>query len=429
MGRQPTMRWAGALGAAAAVTMLAACGGSSDSGKSSSSATTTPKATIDAKVGTSFSGGEPGKATGAPITVGLINQEGGQVSDPEVRVAIESAFKYINAEQSGIGGRPLKLKVCNIVSAEEQGQKCAQQMLNDPSVDTIIQGGLNIGTQAVHQTINGKKPVFMTLANPGPDTVAKNSYALNPGALAAVPAFGTYINKNLKAKNVAEISGNNAGDLQIVKLVNKAVEGGGADVKLATFPASSTDLVSPLTAAGAQTADAVMPVVVLPPACISAAKSISQLAITKPVVGVGLCATDQIKKALGDYPKWTFFLTQLSLDAPDNTGQVAFYKNVMAKYAPKNAELSIGAPAAFGAAFSVAKILNGVGADKISPAAVSKAGKAFTGPVLLGTPRLKFGSIPGLPAIGSVASRFYTYKGGGNWQSSGGWLNLPSASA
>lgn len=426
MGRQTTMRLTGALGVVAAATVLAACGSSSDKSSSGAGATA-PQTKIDAKIGTSFSGGKPGKASGAPITVGLINQEGGQVSDPEVRVAIQAAFNYLNAEQSGIGGRPLKLKVCNIVSAEEQGQTCAQQMLNDSSIDTIIQGGLNVGTQAVHQTIAGKKPVFITLANPGPDTVAKNTYALNAGAVAAVSAFGTYINQNLKAKKVAEISGNNPGDLAIVKLVNQAVESGGAKVKLATFPASSTDLVSPLTAAGAPSADAVLPVVVLPPACISAAKAISQLAISKPVVGVGLCATDQIKQALGDYPKWTFFETQLLINADDPTGQVSFYKGVMAKYAPKGAELSIGAPAAFGAAFAVAKVLNGVGASNLSPAAISKAGKAFHGPVLLGSPSLNFGSIKGLPSIGSFASRFYTYKGNGDWKSDSGWLNAGTA--
>jgi branched-chain amino acid transport system substrate-binding protein len=183
--------------------------------------------------------------------------------------------------------------------------------------------------------------------------------------------------------------------------------------------------VSPLTAAGSSSADAVLPVVVLPPTCIATAKAIIQLGISKPVVGASLCATSEIKKALGDYPKWTFESSNLSLDAPDSTGQVAFYKAAMARYAGPNAQLSVGAPAAFGAAFALAKIRNTVGADKLSPRAIAAGAKAFEGPVLLGEPKLKFGSIKGMPTVGSLGARFYAYEGGGKWTSKSDWLNLP----
>ena len=77
---------------------------------------------IDNAIGTQFSGGKPGAASSSatPVTIGMINQQGGQVSDPEASVAVRAAFSYINAEQDGIGGHPLKLSLCTIQSSEAQ---------------------------------------------------------------------------------------------------------------------------------------------------------------------------------------------------------------------------------------------------------------------------------------------------------------------
>ena len=56
---------------------------------------------------------------------------------------------------------------------------CGQQMVNNKSIVAILQGGLDIGNQSLQTTINGSKPIILISASPGPDTVAKNAYALN----------------------------------------------------------------------------------------------------------------------------------------------------------------------------------------------------------------------------------------------------------
>jgi hypothetical protein len=45
-------------------------------------------------------------------------------------------------------------------------------------------------------------------------------------------------------------------------------------------------------------------------------------------------------------------------------------------------------------------------------------------------PRLVFGTIPGLPAIGSLSSRVYNYLGNDNWRDTTGgeWLEPPTQS-
>ena len=96
----------------------------------------------------------------------------------------------------------------------------------------------------------------------------------------------------------------------------------------------------------------------------------------------------------------------------------------MGKYAGPGAQLGIDAPAAFGAAFVLAKVLNGIAADKITPASVAAGLKAYTAGVLLGTPKVAFGSVPGMPTLSGLADRFYTYLGNGQWRATD-WQSLP----
>jgi branched-chain amino acid transport system substrate-binding protein len=103
---------------------------------------------------------------------------------------------------------------------------------------------------------------------------------------------------------------------------------------------------------------------------------------------------------------------------------MAFYKAVMAKYAGADPQLGIDAPSAFGSAFVLAKVLNGVGADKITPSSVAAGLKAYTDGVLLGTPKVAFGSVQGMPTLSGLTDRFYAYTGNGKWTATD-WQTLP----
>jgi branched-chain amino acid transport system substrate-binding protein len=412
-----------AFGAVTALALtLAGCGeAASTSGGTDAEQTT---AAIDGAIGSTFSGGRPGAASSSePITIGLINQEGGQVSDPEVSVAVSAAFSYINKEQGGVGGRPLKAEVCKVTSTEESAQQCAQRFLNDAKIDVILQGGLNVGANAVHQTINGAKPTVIMMANPGPDTTAKNAFAVNPSVVASLPGAASYA-RSKGYKSLGIVTASDPGSLAIGQTAQKIFSGSGLSSKVTTFPAGTTDLTGTYTSALSGKPDALAPTTVTTSDCLSSAKALQSIGTATPVVGSALCLTDQLKGALGDFPKWSYESSVLSLFAPDDTGQLAFYRAVMAKYAGKGAQLGIDAPQAFGAAFLLAKVLNTLGADKVTPKAVSGALKDYSGGVLLGTPKVAFGSVPGMPTLSGVADRFYTYQGGGKWEV-GSWQNLP----
>lgn len=413
-----------ALGVAAALTTaLVGCSQKAGTG-SSPAATSSAGTSISASMGSSFSGGKAGSAaSGTPITIGMINQEGGTVSDPEASAAVQAAFDYINKEQGGVGGHPLKLDLCKVTSSTEEAQQCGQQFLNDSSVDVVLQGGLNVGSEAVHQTIAGKKPTVIAIANPGPDQTAKNAFAVNPSALAALPGTASFA-KTKGYKTIAIVVDDNPGDVAIAQVAKQVFGGFGLTSSLVTFPAGSTDLTSAYTAALAKKPAAIAPIIVTTAGCTASAKALQQIGSSVPILASALCATDQIKSNLGDFPKWDFESTTLSLYAPDSTGQVAFYRSVMAKYAGSGAQLGIDAPQSFGAAFMLAKVLNTVGADNLSASTISSAVKAYSGPIILGTPKVKFGSAQGSPTLSGITDRFYFYEGNGKWTSSD-WQNVP----
>mgnify|MGYP000902047966 CR=1 FL=1 len=79
------------------------------------------------------------------------------------------------------------------------------------------------------------------------------------------------------------------------------------------------------------------------------------------------------------------------------------------------AQLGITAPQGFGGAFFLAKILNTVGADNITPKSVASAAAAYHDGVLLGTPKVAFGSNPQFPTLSGMADRIYVYEGDGKW--------------
>ena len=73
---------------------------------------------------------EASEASGEPVVIGYVNQEGGTPAFPEDTIGLEAAVDYINTTLGGVQGRPCEIKKC-VVQKEEDGQRCAQEMLAD----------------------------------------------------------------------------------------------------------------------------------------------------------------------------------------------------------------------------------------------------------------------------------------------------------
>jgi len=450
-----THRWlVRAANVAVAAVAIAACGSSNNSATKTSApaaATTTSAATSSAPAGTTstaagtgaggagaqavtdylkYVDGKAGKADSSlpPVTIGWINQQGGQQAiGPLATAGAEMAVKYINAELGGVDGHPLALKTCFITSAEEEGKTCAQQLLADKSVQVIDEGAVAIGIQSFYSTIAGAKPVIVGVAVTPVDSVQKNAVIMFGDVTHVLGPFGTYATQVLHAKTAALVYPNISGITDGATAIYNSLKSAGVSVKKVAYDESSTDLIGPLTSAGASSADMVIPYSDSS-GCVNLAKGLKQLGITdaKKIVSAPLCLNGQVAAGLGgDFPIWTYAIASSLYGDPTDPG-MAPYMKVAAKYStPANAPDPWNI-VSFAQVLTTARFLNQLGYGKATPDNILAKAKAFTGPVALGAPSLACGKYPSAPAVCNDRAQFFEYHGKHVFKKVAAWLQPPS---
>jgi branched-chain amino acid transport system substrate-binding protein len=430
----------GLLGIAIAFTMVlaaAGCGGGGDSGTTTDpgAAGVTAVPTVGGAGAQSvtdyvqYTGGKAGKAdqTLPPITIGWINQQGGQVEIGRFATnGAELAIKYANEELGGVGGHPVQLKTCFIASAEEEGTTCGQQMVADRNVSVVLEGGVAIGTQSLYSTIGGAKPVIAGVAATPIDAAQPNAVILFGDATHILGPFGTYAKDVLKAKTAALVYPNVAGVIEGAKAINEGLKAAGVQVKMVGYSAAQTDLIGPLTSAGAQTADMVIPYSNAA-GCVNLAKGLKQLGITdaKKIVSAPLCLNGQVRAGLGDFPIWTFAIASSLFGDATDPGMPA-YTEVTQKYGTPDTAPDPWNIVAFAQVLTTIKFLNEIGPDKITPQAVLAKAKEFKGPLALGAPELQCGKYTDAPAVCNDQAQFFNYAGNNKFTKVAGWLRPPA---
>jgi branched-chain amino acid transport system substrate-binding protein len=376
-----------------------------------------------------YTGGKAGKADQSlpPVSIGWVNQQGGQVEIGRFATnGAELAVKYVNEELGGVGGHPVQLKTCFIASAEEEGTTCGQRLVADRDVSVIGEGGVAIGTQSFYSTIGGAKPVVTGVATTPVDGVQPNAVVLFGDATHILAPFGTYAKDVLKAKTAALVYPNEPGIIEGSKAIRDGLEAAGVQVKAVGYSSSQTDLIGPLTSAGAQTADMVIPYSSAA-GCVNLAKGLKQLGITdsKKIVSAPLCLNGQVIAGLGDFPNWTFAIASSLFGDSTDPGMPA-YTAVTQKYGTPETAPDPWNIVSFAQVLTIVKFLNEVGYDNISPQAVLAKAKAFTGPLALGAPSLQCGKYSDAPAVCNDQIQFFNYAGQKKFTKVAGWLRPPS---
>ena len=337
MRRHNRLGLAGFAAVAAAVLAAAGCSSSSSSSAAATSTSAAPASSLPASTGTggqgaqsvtnylTYTGGKAGPADKSlpPVYIGYVNQQGGPTAVGLLATAgAQMAVNYANAELGGVGGHPIQLVTCFIASAEEEGTVCAQKFLANKKVNVIELGGVAIGVQSFFGTLGGAKPVIDGVAATPVDSVQKNAVILFGDATHILAPFGTYAKDVLHAKTAALVyPSDNAGIAVGAAAIKAGLVAAGISVKAVGYPETQTDLTSVLTAAGAQTADMVIPYSDTA-GCVNLAKSLKTLGITdtKKIVSAPLCLNGQVIKGLGDFPHWTYSIASSLFGDPSDPG-------------------------------------------------------------------------------------------------------------
>lgn len=386
--------------------------------------------TEDAEVVTdypSFVGGEGGEADSSqtPIAIGWVNGQGGAQEIPEATAAAEAAVDYVNAELGGIGGRPIELHTCFIAQAEEEGQTCAQQLANDDEVSIVAFGAVVTGNESFHSTLGGSKPVIIGVSGSPADQTAENAYALYGTQTSVLTPWGTYVRDELGAETAAIVFPSQAGANSAADAATEGLQAAGIDVTAVGYDPEVTDLLAPLTAAGGQDADVIVPMTDVP-GCSNLANALEQIGATQPVVSNPLCLSPPVMAALeGDFPQWTYGIAQ-SLPTDPNAEDSVTYLETSAQHglAPEEAGSPFAA-LAWAEVLTIARFMNAAGPDNITPESMTEQVQAFDGPLIMGAPSVDCGYDPEIPASCNNQTKFYDYLGEGQFEAVTDWLQPP----
>ncbi len=441
--------WLGVVALAATLIVATGCGSSKSSSttssasasatsSSSTAAATTPAATPGSGGAGSASvtnyltyvDGKAGKANSSlpPVTVGWVNQQGGQqVIGALATNGAQLAVKYINDQLGGIDGHPLVLSTCFITSAEEEGTTCAQKFLANKSISVIDVGAVAIGIQSLYSTLGTAKPVITGVSVTPVDSTKANAVILFGDVTHVLGPFGTYASQVLHAKTAALVYPDIAGITDGAAAIAASLKTAGVTVKSVAYDPNETDLIGPLTSAGASSADLVIPYTEAG-GCVNLAKGLKQLGITdaKKILSAPLCLNSQVAAGLGgDFPIWTYAIASSLYGDPTDPGMPAYMK-VTAQYGQTAEAPDPWNIVSFGQMLTTARFLNQLGYSGITPSAVLAKAKAFTGPVALGAPSLQCGKYPSAPAVCNDRTQFFLYKGKHVFVKSAGWLQPPA---
>lgn len=387
-GRPRARTWFAAAGATA-VLVLAGCGDDDEP----TSASTPATAAKDAAAGPSaaavaetakFTGGKAGKADPAlsPVVVGVVNQQGGAPAFPEYLETAKVAAKLVNEHLGGADGRPLKLEEC-IVQSEEDGQRCASELLAK-DVDVAIWTIGVLGNQSFYKTVAGKFPVLNSSNATGADSTTPHVYTLDAGSGGILQGM-VGLSTAGKPKTLAIVSddsdaGKYLGGSVLVPMMKKL----GVNAKAAFYPVAGTqpEMVSAIQASGAPKADSVLFLGPTPSVCLSGYKAMKQLGVDAPVTGTSVCVGDDFVAGTDDgagVANWTFAGLARNARIADDP-QTAAFKQVMDAYGKGDLASAGHVLKTFGDVLAITRWTNEIGADDVSPAAYEKAIRAFRGP-------------------------------------------------
>ncbi len=269
-----------------------------------------------------YTGGKAGKANPklSPVVIGAINTQGGQVLvGPGWSNGVKTAVQYVNKYLGGVGGHPLVVRYCFTTSAEEEGTKCGQQFANDKQIKVVEFGAVAVGNQSFYAALGNKKPTVGGVELLPVDAQRKNGFALFGTNDSVLGPWGTLGKDVLHAKTAAVVYVQIPGIDYGATVEKASLESAGIKTTLVGFPPTATDLTGPLTAAGAQNADMIVPQSNAA-GCVNIAKALSQLGKSgTPVVSNPLCLDPAVPAGLGgDLPKWIYGIaSSLGFDTTD----------------------------------------------------------------------------------------------------------------
>jgi len=357
-------------------------------------ATTVPGEDLDAWA-LEYIGGTAGEASGDPIKIGYANSED---YFPEGTIGIEAAVEYVNAELGGADGRPLELVSCNVATAED-GASCGADFANDDSISIVLTGTILFGNGDFYAALDGNKPLLIGNGLTVDDFVTPAGQSFTAGSVGVVAGLAKFIVEDLQPAKVAVIFADNAaGQAAANVLFKPTIDAAGIEIAMVPVADTATapDVASAIQAAGADSADILVPLVTLQN-CINTYDAIESLSIDPVVVTSGLCFGTPMSTHLhdlgveADFPDgwynggygYSYFIEPFDFDSGMATYIAAVNEYGQPVEGQTVLEYTGFAGPMFGNLLTAVQFMNTIGVDNLSYETLNEAIRTFEGPMIM----------------------------------------------
>ncbi len=338
-GAGRALRWgAPAFLAAATLIGTVACSSSSSSPAASATGASPAGSSSISSTGTAVSTAGlsaylPGKkATGTPVKVGLINNEGSDAaSEPSVGDAAEAAADYANAELGGIGGHPIQVIRCSESEDNASATACANQMVQD-NVAVVVIGTTGFGSVMVPIITKANIPYVSVTGSATQELTTPGAFMWSGGYEATLTGFAKYAAQHGYKKVTAfvvNVPSAIAGAQQLGQPLFKAQ---GVALTIEGVPTGVPDATSQVTAGLSGSPGAAL-IIADEGTCTSVLKALNVVNPGLPAMGITSCLTTSATQALGNAMNGVKIFGASAPQASD--AEAKLYQYVMAKWAPK----------------------------------------------------------------------------------------------
>jgi len=359
-----------------------------------------------------YIGGTAGEASGDPIKIGYANSED---YFPEGTIGIEAAIEYVNTELGGAGGRPLEMVSCNVATAED-GASCGAEFANDDSIAIVLTGTILFGNGDFYAALDGNKPLLIGNGLTVDDFVTPAGQSYTAGSVGVVAGLAKFIAEDLQPAKVAVIFADNAaGQAAANVLFKPTIDEAGIEIAMVPVADTATapDVASAMQAAGADTADILVPLVTLQN-CINTYDAIQSLGIDPTVVTSGLCFGTPMTTHLqdlgveGDFPDGWYnggYGFSYFIEPHDFNSGMATYIAAVNEYGePVEGQTVLEytgfAGPMFGNLLTAVKFMNEIGVDNLSYETLNDAIRSFEGPMIMQVGPIACGLAPFVASCG-----------------------------
>jgi branched-chain amino acid transport system substrate-binding protein len=408
-------RGAPAVLAAATLIGAVACGSSSPAASPGSSSTGSSSSSSSAGTTVSTAGLSaylPGKvASGTPVKVGLINNEGSSPqSEPSVGDAAVAAADYANAELGGIGGHPIKVYRCGENEDTASAAACANELVQD-NVAVVVIGSTSMGAVMVPIITKAGIPYVSVTGSATQELTTPGTFMWSGGYEATLTGFAKYAAQHGYKKVTAFVVNVPSAIAGAQQLGGPLFKAQGVGLTIEGVPSGVPDATSQVTAGLSGSPNAAL-IIADEGTCTSVLKALNVVNPSLPAMGITSCLTTSATQALGSAMNGVKIFGASAPQADD--AEAKLYQYVMAKYAPSaNATgyTVTGYQSMLGLVRATAGLTGGA-----TPASITTAIKAAKNVPLPAGAGLTFTcdgkALPSLPSVCSLSEVVVTVQNG-----------------